>query len=439
MSLSRLKRLLAQLAEVQKERTALSRRTVIHCCECKPSEQYPTTYFDKIVISMAKPLAIIVGAGIAGLASAWWLDQAGWQCIVVERAPAFRAGGYVMTISGLGYETIKHMDLLDQLQSVRQTFESNVICNNNGKQLCRIRYADVHGGLDAVAVGRDDLAQLLAKALPESCSIRFGQTVNEFTDEGDKVRVVLSNGDVVKADLLIGADGLRSTIRQRLWKDGGSNYLQPLGYYYAAYNFGEEADAQKDCYSFNSPGHLDMFFAMRDKGITGMHIWREERDLSTVSPSERFTILREITNGGATKVREGIERADKAGASVVMDSLTLVTLPQWSKGRVVLLGDAAHCLTLLSGQGAGMALVSAEVLGKELMKTKDVSQTLLNHETRLRPSIERLQQRSRNMASWYIPKSTIAYHFRNFLLWLMPYSWIVSFHVSTLKSEIELI
>ncbi|KIW94731.1 uncharacterized protein Z519_04708 [Cladophialophora bantiana CBS 173.52] len=385
---------------------------------------------------MEKPLAIVVGAGIAGLAAAWWLDKAGWQSVVVERAATFRAGGYTLSIAGLGYETIQHMNLLDDLKSVAHAYESNIISDNNGKELCRIRYADVYGGLEALAVRRDGVARTLAKVL--GSSIRFNETVSSFTDRGDKIRAVLAGGDVIEADLLIGADGFRSKIRQQLFEDAGHSHLEPLGYYYAAYNFETRPENKENCYSFNSPGHLDMLFTAQAQGMTGMHIWREDRCLSTETSRDRFDILREITAKSVSQVREAVERAEKAEAFVNMDSLTLVTLPKWSKGRVVLLGDAAHCLTLLSGQGAGMALTSAEILGKELQKTTDVLQALRNHEAKLRPTIERLQARSRKMARWYIPKSAISYHSRNFLLKLLPYSWIVAFHVDSLRSEIEL-
>jgi 2-polyprenyl-6-methoxyphenol hydroxylase-like FAD-dependent oxidoreductase len=69
------------------------------------------------VVVMTKPGALIVRAGIAGLASARWLDKAGWQSIVIERAETFRIGGYTMTISRPGYKDVKHMNLLGELQS----------------------------------------------------------------------------------------------------------------------------------------------------------------------------------------------------------------------------------------------------------------------------------------------------------------------------------
>ncbi|RMZ81192.1 hypothetical protein DV737_g2671, partial [Chaetothyriales sp. CBS 132003] len=303
---------------------------------------------------MSKPIAIITGAGIAGLATAWWLDKAGWQSIVVERAESFRAGGYVVSVAGLGYETIKHMDLLDEVKSVAHSYDDNIIKDNNGKELCRIRYGKVYGGLEALAIRRDGLAWTLAK-----------------------IRTLLAGGDAIEVDLLIGADGFRSEIRKQLFKDGDNNHLEPLGYYYSAHNFEGQVENEKN---FGS--------------MTGMHVWREDGSLSAKESQDQFEILHGITAKAVPQVHEAVEQAEKAGALVNMDSLTLVNLPQWSKGRVVLFGDAAHCLTLLSGQGAGIALTSSEILGKELQKTSDVPQALRNHESKLRPAIERLQARS---------------------------------------------
>ncbi|KEF56294.1 uncharacterized protein A1O9_07875 [Exophiala aquamarina CBS 119918] len=86
-----------------------------------------------------------------------------------------------------------------------------------------------------------------------------------------------------------------------------------------------------------------------------------------------------------------------------------------------------------------MALASAEILGKAPGNTSHVSEALRYHEERLRPSTEPLQAASRKLAAWYIPKGTFAYHIWNFLLKITPYySWLVSFHVNSLRSEIEL-
>ena len=117
-----------------------------------------------------------------------------------------------------------------------------------------------------------------------------------------------------------------------------------------------------------------------------------------------FGLLRKVIPG-PPRIAQVIDRAEESDSSPIIDSLTLVKLSSWSKSRVLLLGDSAQCLALLSGQGAAMTLVSAEILGKELMATDDIKQALTHHEKKLWPTIERLQDRNKRLASTYIPKS----------------------------------
>lgn len=382
-----------------------------------------------------KPKAVIIGAGIAGLSASWWLDKAGWTSVIVERAPSLRDGGYLVTISGLGLDTLKHMNLESALEGLTYKFEENVFKDNSGNELLRIRYKDVHGGMESFAACRDDLARALAKVLPDSASIRFNETLDHVFDSGSKIKATLKSGDTIEADLLIGADGIRSSVRGQSWKN--VDCLEHLGYSYSAYDFVATDVLQSDCVSFNGLGHLDMLYALRNDRVAALHIWRE--DLTKIQDEQnKFQTLRHVTAGGAKLVTDVIDRAEELGSSPIMDSLTMVTLPQWSKGRILLLGDAAHCLTLMSAQGACMALASTEILGKELMATKDISEALANHEKKLRPIIIKLQQRSRNMASMYIPKSRIWYYLRNILMRLMPASWVASWHANAVKLEVDL-
>ncbi|KAL6241350.1 hypothetical protein RBB50_011823 [Rhinocladiella similis] len=387
---------------------------------------------------MTKPVAVIAGAGIAGAAAAWWLDRAGWETTVVEKSTAFREGGYIVSVAGAGYETIKHMGLLDDIKAVAQDLEGNHLIDSRGKTIRSMLYADYHTKWDWVSVRRDDLAKALAESLPKTSSIRFGTTVDAFTDEGDKVRVVLADGHVIQADLLIGADGFRSRMRSELFREE-ADCLDRMGYYYAAYTYDDHDGEKNWCQSFTRAGQMDMMFPLRDQGMTAMHIWHEERDLELSTSQDRIKILKDVTGKCTPSVREAVEQAERSDSKISMDPLALVKLPRWSKGRVLLMGDAAHCLTLISGQGAGMALASAEILAGALQSTSDVLEALRIHEAKLRPSIERLQQRSKDMAGWYIPKGTVAYWIRNWMFKLMPYSWLVSYHVKSLKTEVDLI
>ncbi|KAJ4135009.1 hypothetical protein NW768_004619 [Fusarium equiseti] len=382
-----------------------------------------------------RPRALIVGAGIAGLTAAWWLDKAGWATIILEKAPSIRSGGYMMSLSGRCLETIKAMGLYDDLKSISYDVDKNVLHDNKGRELISFNYEDVHGGMESCAVCRGDLAALLAEALPESATIQFNEALDCVVEikNGQKIRATLRSGETVEADLLIGADGIRSSVRNMFWKD--VDCLEDLGLCYATYGVEKTEPLEASCVSFNSLGHLDILYRLRDDRLAALHIWRDNGS-SLRDRALGFGLLHKVILG-PPRITQVIDRSEKSGSSPIIDKLTLVKLQLWSKGRVLLLGDSAHCLTLLSGQGACMALVSAEVLAKELMATRDVAQALVNHDKKLRPTIERLQDRSKRLASTYIPKNAFMYYLGNLLMRFLPYSWIVSWHSS--GGEMDLI
>lgn len=385
---------------------------------------------------MTRPLAVIVGAGVAGLAAAWWLDKAGWRSLVIERATELRQNGYMLGLSGLGFETVSRMGLTETLEAASYRIDENVYKDSKGRELLRLRYRDFIRDLPYLAIRRNDLVRALAESLPGTAEIRFGETVGGFEDKGTHVDVSLASGETVTADLLIGADGFRSHTRQALFGPDG-DCLQPLGYYFSVYDVDAPKDFETDFVSYAEPGHLAEYYALHDGRLAAMHVWRDGHS-GLEGSADKAALLKRVSGASHPQVRALLDRAESAGDPIVVDSLTMVDLPQWSKGRVLLLGDAAHCLTLVSGQGAGMALASAEMLAQALKECGDLTAALAHHEARLRPIIGRLQGRSRKMAAVFIPRSVLAFRLRNFVLRHMPRALLGRYFSSAIKSEIEL-
>ncbi|WEX08620.1 FAD-dependent monooxygenase [Chelativorans sp. AA-79] len=299
-----------------------------------------------------------------------------------------------------------------------------------------MRYRDFIRDLPYLAVLRTDLVRSLAEILPETGSIRFGETISGFEDKGDCVEVTLGSGETLHADLMIGADGFRSTIRRRLF-GSHENCLQPLGYYFSVYDVDAPKDFATDFVSYVEPGHLAEYYALHDGRLAAMHVWRDERT-GLERTEDKVGLLREVSARSHLQVRTLLDHTGRKDDSVVIDSLTMIELPKWSRGRVLLLGDAAHCLTLVSGQGAGMALASAEMLGEALKTNGDLQESLAHHEKRLRPIIGRLQTRSRKMAAVFIPQSAFAFRFRNFVMRHMPRALLGRYFSNAIRSEIKL-
>ncbi|HZO45250.1 MAG TPA: FAD-dependent monooxygenase [Xanthobacteraceae bacterium] len=381
---------------------------------------------------MSRPTAVIVGAGVAGLSAAWWLNKIGWHTVVVERANHLRDGGYMMGLSGPGYETARQMGILPKLEASARVIHENVYRDRNGRELLRLRYRDFLGDLPFLALRRTDLVRALHEAAAVASDIRLGTEAISIENGDDKVVVTVSGGTRLEADLLIGADGLHSWVRQtRFGPD--ETFLQPLGYRFAAYDLDDVLDLGTDFLSFAEPGRLSEYYTLSDGRLAALHVWRSHAT-GPVDPDARWRLLRE-TYAGTHRDVMAMMASVGPQATPILDDLTLVDIPSWHDGRTVLIGDAAHCLSLVSGQGAGLAMASAQILSGELSNT-DRRAALAAHDRRLRPAVIKLQQRSRKMASVFIPESTMGFHLRNVWFRYLPRRILGRYFLNAIQSEI---
>ncbi|XVQ82063.1 FAD-dependent oxidoreductase [Microbispora siamensis] len=161
--------------------------------------------------------AIVCGAGIAGTALAWHLERAGWDVRLVERAPAFRTGGYMIDFYGPGLEAAGRMGLRPRLEEVRHPVHEIGYVDGSGRQTSRL--AVKAGFAEVVSLLRGDLARVLAEQV--RAPVRYGTTVAAFRQDGGGVEVELTDGTRHEADLLVGADGVHSRIRELVFGPEG--------------------------------------------------------------------------------------------------------------------------------------------------------------------------------------------------------------------------
>ncbi|KAL6237715.1 hypothetical protein BDW75DRAFT_238135 [Aspergillus navahoensis] len=199
----------------------------------------------------------------------------------------------------------------------------------------------------------------------------------------------------------------------------------------AVYDIRSHMKLEPDCVSYTTSGLLNIFYCLPGGKLVALNLWRgsnPELETMTVPNSrtreDRFALLKDVCARSHSRVQDVLKRAEEEGAT------------PWSKGRIVLVGDAAFCLTLLSIQGAGMTLVASEILGRALKETSDVAQALSNYEKKMRPAITRLQARVRGLAAMYVPKGAGAFYSRNLFLRLIPRSLLIRFHRTALANGI---
>src|SRR5271165_4800496 len=179
---------------------------------------------------------LISGVGISGPTLAFWLTAAGFEPTLIERAPALRAGGYVIDFWGLGYEIAERMNLGKEINRIGYHLREIRIVNERGERIAGFgtKVFDELTGGRFVTLGRSELSRLLFEKIKSTTEVVFGDEIVAIQEQPDCVRVQFKHAGERFFDLVIGADGLHSNIR-KLAFGPQKQFEKKLGYATAAF------------------------------------------------------------------------------------------------------------------------------------------------------------------------------------------------------------
>lgn len=349
--------------------------------------------------------AVIVGAGIAGLALAQRLDHHGWRVTVLERAPGPRPQGYMIDFFGPGYDAAQAMGLAPRLHELGHHFTEAALVDEHGRQRAAIgfdRFAQSLGG-NLVSIMRPDLERALRESLPARVELRYASAPEQITEHAQGVRVRLTNGQVLEADLLAGADGIHSTVRRLVFGEEDL-YLRHLGFHTGAYTFTDakvHAATEGRFQLTDSLGAQMGLYALEGDRVAAFTV---HRTTDTRLPEDPRAAMRAAYSGLGWVVPRALELCPEP-EQVYYDHVAQIEMARWSRGRTVLVGDACQAVSLLAGQGASMGVGGAYVLGEELARTDTLAQGLERYEQRWRPVVAERQRAARTGTSWFLPSS----------------------------------
>ncbi|AJE84127.1 monooxygenase, FAD-binding [Streptomyces albus] len=334
---------------------------------------------------------LISGGGIAGPVLAHGLRRHGFKPTVVERAPALRPGGQAVDIRGVALEVMERMGLLEQARRVRTRMRGMSILAPDGQEVDRSTEAVFSSGRldsDDIELLREDLVRMAYEHTREGAEYLFGDSVTGLDEDETGVRVAFAHGPSRTFDLVVGADGLHSTVRRLA--------------------FGPEEDVAHHLGSYLSVFGADNFLGLDDwqlwlrDGDAGFGIMpvRGSTELRIAFGFESAPLAPDLRDGGALRQLvvdrlaslrwEGARLAEAArkAPDFYCDAMAQIRMDQWSRGRVTLLGDAAWCPSPLSGQGTSLALVGAHVLADCLARDRgDHLAAFARYERRMRPFV----------------------------------------------------
>jgi 2-polyprenyl-6-methoxyphenol hydroxylase-like FAD-dependent oxidoreductase len=336
---------------------------------------------------------VINGAGIAGTALAYWLGRLGHDVTLVERTPRLRTGGFVVNLWGIGYDALESMGLLPALLELQHPTDELRMVDRDGRtrggypssvllKLARGRMA---------TLARADIAAAIYGALDGRVDTRFGDSIASIEDDGTRVRVGFERAAPQEADLVIGADGLHSRVRQLAFGPD-VRFEYPMGCHVASFETVGYRPRDGGAYvAHTAPGRYVARFPMRDDRMLFFVLLRDEY-LAGGTPNEpagrKAALTRALSGIGweSAAILSALEHAD----DLYFDSISQIRMDTWSSGKVALIGDAAACPSLIAGEGAGFALAEAYVLAGELHRHgDDTGAALARYQARLHDVVAR--------------------------------------------------
>ncbi len=397
------------------------------------------------------PLRILIsGAGISGPVLAFFLARSGVQVTIVEKSPSLRAGGQNVDVRGVGLQVIRRMGL--EAAVLRKTTQEEGVAFVDAADR---RWAEFpvrgDGGVSMTAeveIMRGALAEILYEATREDVRYVFGSSISSMEERDDKVCVSFkkenqdhssSHQDEECFDLVVAADGLGSPTRALILRDDnpGPSPIKSLDQYVAWFSIPHHETDGRWARWYNAPGRRMILLRpdtqpsssdpstqtpqQQPPKLTRASLWicstsSQLRNYSALTPAAQKALMRSLfADAGweAPRVLAGMDTAadfymqevaqvkipdsspspSSSSSSPASPSLSSSSSSFWSRGRTVLVGDAASCPSPISGMGTTVAIVGAYVLAGEISRSqRDPERAFDAYERRMRPFVERAQK-----------------------------------------------
>ncbi|OBK88689.1 FAD-binding domain [Mycolicibacter sinensis] len=376
----------------------------------------------------------ISGAGVAGTALAYWLHRTGHTPTVIEQAPAFRSGGYMIDFWGVGYTVAQRMGIEAQILDKGYQIESVRSVGADGRVRAALD-AGVFGQLlgdDFTSLPRGDLAATIHAGIAEDVEMIYGDSITAIDEYDDGVRLTFAHAGPRDFDLVIGADGLHSNVR-RLVFGPDTDFEHYLGCKVAAAVVEGYRPRDELAYvSYAVPGRQVSRVALRDDRTLVLFVFRDD---SPDVADPKAQLHRRFGDAGW----ECPQLLAAVTEDLYFDVVSQVRMERWSRGRVLLIGDAAGCISLLGGEGTGLAITEAYVLAGELQRAGgDHRRAFAAYEARLRPFIETKQAGAKQFLGFFATRTRFGLWFRNLAIRAMGLRLLTRLFAGTVRDDFDL-
>ena len=370
---------------------------------------------------------LIVGAGIAGMTLAYWLQQYDIQVTLIEKVAAFRPIGSIAVLREDGFQVAERMHIVDALRQKSLHLQTQIIHDAHGQILRTLALkSSLQVQQEILQIRRSDWLDILYEHVGKSIPIQFNKGLQSLTETSDGVGVTFTDGSQAHYDLVVGADGINSTVRSQVFGGTPLHYLGLRAMTFILEEANEIVDRLRlPIASLNEwylPGRYASIPVLSQSALGAIFLYRTTPGMQ-IAVENRQAVLTDRFASAPHVIRAVID-AVKDPSTIYDGDLAQVVMPHWHRGRVVLIGDAAHATTPILGIGGSKAMLGAYVLAREFTRTDSYSIVFARYEEQMRPAMMQVQEKSHSMGKFMTQESFFSLGVKQLLFGYAPQSFL---------------
>lgn len=353
-----------------------------------------------------KKQVLISGASFAGLTLAYWLNKFEYQVTIVELGKNLRKGGSPIDVRGEALDLVKEMGIYEQIKA-GEFIHTDEIVNARDETLTTFSINALPEYRGDIEIHRGDLIDIVYDMVPKNgVDILFGNGIATLIQHEDRVEITFENGERRNFDFVFGADGTHSAVRKLVFGPE-EDFKKFFGVYFA---FAEANNIQtgrpkNTGIVYRELGKQAVIYQFKDAANAILLFRAPKQDWNYRDHEQQKQILKHYFAGNTNwKIPEILDTMLHSD-NLYFDEACQIHMPTWTKGRVALVGDAAHAPSFFTGMGTSLALRGATLLAKELHNEPDYATAFKNYEEKFKPFAESIQSRINRGLKIQLPES----------------------------------
>ncbi|WP_343691581.1 FAD-dependent monooxygenase [Chitinophaga sp.] len=347
-----------------------------------------------------KKEVLISGASIAGLTLAYWMNRYGYRVTVVEIAKGLRRGGAPIDVRGNALQVAAEMGILNKIKA-KEFVHIDRMVNAQNETLATFNVNAQEEYRGDIEIHRDDLSDILLGCIPAGeVTFLFENRIEKLAQHNDRVAVSFKTGETRNFDFVFGADGTHSSVRKLVFGEE-EQFSKFFGAYFAIVEATDIAHESGGSV-YHEPGKMAALYQFKHV-VNAFVVFRSPKlDYDYRNDQQHKEILKENFEGSAWRIPEILHTMVNAD-NLYFDEVCQIHMPTWSKGRVALVGDAAHTASFPTGMGTSLAMEGAYILAKQLHQEENYHTAFAKYDETYRPYVKEVQSRITRGLNWLVP------------------------------------